>query len=263
MNGIVASSAGLAFDRRCLDGRTVLVTGASSGLGRSAAIALSGRGARVILMGRDADRLAETGERLLGEGHVTVDAPIDDPDAFADLVKATAKTHRALDGVFHAAGTYVAMPARLTKAKHVDAMFDASVGGAYGLARAVSQKGVMNDGGSVVFMSSVAARRGNPGTIAYAGAKAAVLGLVPALAIELGARSIRVNAIVAGATETEMHMKTVANLPDSVVEGSARKHILGFGSPDDVANAVIFLLCDASRWITGTSLVVDGGYLAL
>lgn len=242
--------------------RIVLVTGASSGLGRATAVALSGCGARLILMARDEARLADTRARLAGEGHVTVTAPIDDADSFADLVKRTTAEHGALHGAFHAAGTYLALPVKVTRQRHVDSMFGASVDGAYGLARAVSQKGVMVDGGSLVLMSSVAARRGNPGTAAYAGAKAAVLGLVPALAVELAARSIRVNAIVAAATETEMHLTTIAKLSEAVVEKSEGQHLLGFGDPDDVANAAIFLMCDASRWITGTALVVDGGYLA-
>jgi NAD(P)-dependent dehydrogenase (short-subunit alcohol dehydrogenase family) len=111
-------------------------------------------------------------------------------------------------------------------------------------------------------MSSVAGERGHPGTIAYAGAKAAVTGLIKPLAIELAPKRIRVNQIVSGTVETEMHLGTAANLPPELIEAGSRRHLLGFGTPPDVAAAALFLMSDASRWITGTSMRVDGGYLA-
>jgi NAD(P)-dependent dehydrogenase (short-subunit alcohol dehydrogenase family) len=157
---------------------------------------------------------------------------------------------------------YMAMPARMTKQKHIDAMFAASVWGGFGVARAAGQKNVLSDGASVVLMSSVAAQRGHTGTTAYGAAKATMLGMVPVLAIELAPRRIRVNAIVAATIETEMHLNTIANLPDELVQDGLSRHLLGFGQPVDIANAVMFLMTDAARWITGTSMTVDGGYMA-
>lgn len=250
------------FDPSCLEGRTILVTGASSGLGRATAIELSSCGARIIAQGRDEDRLAETLRALSGDGHASRAAELTDADQSADFVKSVAGDYGALHGVFHAAGSYLAMPARLTKQRHIDSLFGAAVWGGFGIARAVASKGVMHDGGSVVLMSSVAAERANPGTIAYASAKASVAALVPVLSLELAGRAIRVNAISAAATETEMHLKTVASVSEEVVRESRARHMLGFGQPGDVANAAIFLLSDASCWVTGTVLYVDGGYRA-
>lgn len=250
------------FDRHCLHGRTILVTGASSGLGRATAAALAECGGRVILTGRDPAKLEHSRAMLTGEGHVAVSSDFADADGVADLVKAIATDHGPLDGIFHSAGAYMAMPARMTKQRHVEAMFTASVWGAYGVARAAAQKNVLRDGASLVFMSSVSATRGHVGTAAYAGAKAAILGLVPVLAIEMAPRRIRANAIVAATIETEMHLNTIANLPDELVQDGLSRHLLGFGAPADIANAVIFLLSDAGRWITGTALTVDGGYMA-
>lgn len=250
------------FDRHCLAKRTILVTGASSGLGRATAGALAQCGAKVILTGRDPVKLEEARARLAGEGHAAVAAAFADADQVADLVKSIATDHGPLDGIFHSAGAYMAMPARMTKQRHVDAMFAASVWGAFGIARAAAQKNVLRDGAGVVFMSSVAAERGHVGTTAYAGAKATILGIVPVLAIELAPRRIRANAIVAATIETEMHLNTIANLPDELVQDGLSRHLLGFGDPRDIAHAVIYLMSDAGRWITGTALTVDGGYMA-
>lgn len=250
------------FDPKSLEGSTILVTGASSGLGRTTAIELARNGARILLTGRNVERLDETLRSLDGTGHAVRAADMVDADGTAELVRAIVDEHGMLDGVFHAAGAYLAMPARLTKQKHIDSLFGAAVWGAFGIARAVAQKNVMRDAGSVVLMSSVAAERANPGTLAYASAKASVAALVPVLALELAARGIRVNAVSAAATETEMHLNTVASVSADVVDKSRARHMLGFGRPRDVAYAVSFLMSDASRWITGTTMYVDGGYMA-
>lgn len=250
------------FHPHCLSGRTILVTGASSGLGRATAVALSECGARVVLTGRDEAKLEQTASALAGLGHAAVVAEFADADQVADVIKGIAKDHGALDGIFHSAGAYMAMPARMTKQRQIESMFQASVWGAFGVARAAAQKGVMRDGGALLFMSSVAAQRGHPGTAAYAGAKATILGMVPVLAIEMAPRQIRVNSIVAATIETEMHLNTIANLPDELVQDGLSRHLLGFGEPIDIANTVIFLMSDAGRWITGTALTVDGGYMA-
>ena len=240
----------------------MFVTGGSSGLGRAAAVAFAAAGARVVLLGRDRNRLAATIDLLAGSGHASVAASLTDADGSFAIVKAAAAQHGRFDGIFHAAGAYLAMPAKMTKQRHIDEMFAASVWGAYGIARAAAHHTILAEGGSIVFMSSVAGERGHPGTIAYAGAKAAVTGLIKPLAIELAPKRIRVNQIVSGTVETEMHLGTAANLPPELIEAGSRRHLLGFGTPPDVAAAALFLMSDASRWITGTSMRVDGGYLA-
>lgn len=250
------------FAPDALAGRRLLMTGASSGLGRAAAIAAARVGARVAITGRNAERLEATLAQLSGEGHTAFPGELSDADAAAELVKRAASEGGAFDGVFHAAGVFAVLPAKITKQKHIDQLFGASVPGAYGIARAVASKAVMNDGGSVAFMSSVAGVRGNAGLAVYAGAKAAILGLSSALAIEMAPRRIRVNAIVAGTVETEMHLKMQAAQGEGGSDANLQRHPLGYGRPDDVAAAVVFLMSDAARWITGTAFTVDGGYTA-
>jgi NAD(P)-dependent dehydrogenase (short-subunit alcohol dehydrogenase family) len=250
------------FDDRCLQGRVVLVTGASSGLGRAAAIALSQKGAKLIVTGRDADRLSQTRDMLTGADHEALLGVIGDADSAAELVKSAARAVGVIDGIFHAAGSFSVLPVKVTKQRHLEEAFGASVFGAFGIARAAANRTVLSDGGSIVFMSSVAGERASSGLTAYAGAKAAISGLCRSLAAELAPRRIRVNMIVASTIETEMHERTLSNADMDYVEMNRARHPLGFGRPADVTNAALFLLSDASRWVTGSALTVDGGYLA-
>lgn len=252
----------MIFAPEAFAGRRFLVTGASSGLGQHAAVRLAEAGARVALVGRNVDRLGSTLGSLAGEGHSTHSVDMSDAEVAADAVSGIAKAGGAFDGVFHSAGTALILPARITKNRHLDDVFAAGVRGAFGVARAAAKKGVVADGGSLVFMSSISAIRGRPGMTAYSAAKAAVDGMIRPLAAELAERRIRVNSIIAGGVETAMHQDFVESVSDELVRNYQALHLLGFGRPDDIAYAAMFLLSDASRWITGSSLVVDGGYAA-
>jgi NAD(P)-dependent dehydrogenase (short-subunit alcohol dehydrogenase family) len=250
------------FQSDMLAGKTILITGASSGIGKRTATALAQSGARLVLAGRDEQRLIETQQSLPGCDHVSVIADLNDADSAADFVKTTAKQHGIMSGIFHSAGLYAMMPSRTVKQKLIDSLYAASVWGAYGIARAASSKHVLADGGSFVIMSSVAGLRGHPATSVYGGAKAAIVGLVQPLAIEFAARGVRVNAIAAGIVESRMQLETLANLPPEVAVESQAQYPLGFGTMTDVAGVVVFLMSDAGRWITGTTVTVDGGYMA-
>ena len=252
----------MIFAADALGDRHIVVTGASSGLGQQAAIQISNCGARLALVGRSAERLSETASRCVWCGHTTHSVDMSDAEVSAEAIQAIAKEHGTLHGIFHSAGTALIQPARVTKNRHLDDVFGAGVRGAFGVARAASKKGILVDGGSVVFMSSVSALRGRQGMSAYSAAKAAVDGMVRVVASELAERRIRVNSIIAGAVETAMHMDFVSTASEELVRNYECLHLLGFGQPEDIGNAAIFLLSDASRWITGTNMVVDGGYTA-
>jgi len=240
-------------------GKKIVVAGASSGLGRAAALALGAAGANLVLLGRNEERLREVAEGAGGHRWMSVDLM---NDAAADDAIRSIAVDGAIHGVFHSAGTSLVAPMRMTKTDQIQNLFGAAVFGALGVARAISRRGVMHDGGSAVFMSSVSALRGRRGMVAYSSSKAATSGMVRALAVELADRGIRVNAITAGAIETEMHHEFANTVSDEMVRNYRSLHPLGFGRADDVANAVMFLLSDASRWITGIDLPVDGGYAA-
>ena len=250
------------FADDCLAGGTYLVTGASSGIGRATATLIAACGGKVIGAGRDEGRLAEVKAQLAGDaGHVMVAQELRDADTVTDWVKALVETHGPLAGVFHGAGVELIKPARLMRQANIEDVFSSSLYAAFGIARAISQKNTMQDGGAAVFMSSVAGSTGQVGMTAYSAAKAGIDGLVRSLACELAARAIRVNAIAAGAVETAIHARLTKGSGDGATAEYARSHLLGFGAAEDVANAAVFLLSGASRWVTGSVMAVDGGYM--
>lgn len=240
-------------------GRRIIIAGASSGLGRAAALALANAGAELVLLGRNEARLREVAETTGGHAWPPVDFA---DDNCADAVFREIAVNAPIDGIFYSAGTSLVAPMRLTKTAQIDNLFGAAVYGALGVARAASRRGVMRDGGAIVFMSSVSSLRGRRGMVAYSAAKAATSGLVRALAVEMADRRIRVNSIAAGAIETEMHQDFASTVSEDMIANYRNLHPLGFGRAVDVAHAVMFLLSDAARWITGIDLSVDGGYAA-
>lgn len=249
------------FKSNALKDRIYLVTGASSGIGKATSVLLSECGARVVINGRDEDRLNETLAQLSGTGHLAFAAPLETADQTNDWLKSVLDASGRLDGVFHCAGIELIRPARMIKQSQLNDVFGSSLFAAFGIARALSSKNAMVDGGSLVFMSSVAGSAGQVGMAAYSAAKAAIDGMVRSLACEMSAKKIRVNSIAAGAVHTAMHHRLTKGGSDDTIMIYEQSHLLGFGEPQDIANAALYLLSPASRWVTGTTMVVDGGYM--
>jgi NAD(P)-dependent dehydrogenase (short-subunit alcohol dehydrogenase family) len=249
------------FSKDCLAGGLYLVTGASSGIGQATARMIAQCGGKVIISGRNEARLNETLSSLEGTGHFASAVDLVDADQTADWMKKIVEEHGCLTGVFHSAGIGFVRPIRLIKQTHLNDVFGSSFFAAFGIARAASQKNMIIDGGSLVFMSSAAGFRGRKGMTAYSAAKAAIDGMIRPLACEMAPRKIRVNSIVSAAVKTAMHDQFVASVSEAEISNYENCHLLGFGEIDDISNAAIFLLSSASSWVTGTSIVVDGGYV--
>lgn len=248
------------FNPFTLTGKKIVVTGASSGIGRQCAIDFSKMGATVILLARNEERLAETFSRLEGFGHQVIVVDLTDFDTLPSLAESIGEKVGKVDGLVNCAGISTTLPLKLITPAKLDEFFRTNVYSAIELSKEISKKKHMNDGGSIVFLSSVMGVVGESGKSLYSMTKGALLSAARSLACEFAKRRIRFNCISPGAILTPIN----ENLPHMTDPEKRKlleeKHLFGLGSPGDVAYACIYLLSDASKWVTGQNLIVDGGY---
>lgn len=235
-----------------LAGKTVLVTGASSGIGRATAIECSRLGAMVVATGRNEARLRETMAALTGEGHVSILADLTKAEEVARLVSELPQ----IDGFVCNAGIIKRRPVSYVKEEELHEVFETNTFAAFMLTKALMKARKMNRGGSMVFMSSMAARQVTPGNAMYAASKAAVESFARSCALEYAPMQVRANAILAGMVETPLTVKGLLSAED--LERDKQHYLLKrHGKPEEIAWAVIYLLSDASAWTSGTSLMVS------
>lgn len=238
-----------------LEGKTVLVTGASSGIGRAVAIECSKMGARVFLSARNEARLRETMDALEGEGHHIIVADLTDEQAIQALVEQLPQ----LDGVVLNAGIAGLMPTQAISATKLQEMQQINLNAPILLTRSLVKKRKLNNPSSIVFTSSAAGVfRTSVGNAIYATTKCGIDAFMRTAALELASRGIRCNSVNPAMIETDL----IKNLPVSEEEREknlARYPLHRYGKPEEVAYAIIYLLSDAAAWMTGTALKLDGG----
>jgi NAD(P)-dependent dehydrogenase (short-subunit alcohol dehydrogenase family) len=245
-------------------GKVAIVTGASSGIGRATAQLFAREGARVVLSGRRKDVLdriaAELGEN--GGEAIAVAGDVRDEAVARALVDAASSRFGGLDIAFNNAGDVGTMgPAIQLSLADWRATIDTNLTAAFLAAKYQIPALLERSGGSIIFTGSFVGHTvGFPGMAAYAAAKAGLIGLTQVLATEFGARGVRVNTILPGGTDTPSN---AANLPGAAPE--TRAFIAGLhalkrlGRPEEIAQAALYLASDASSFVTGTALTVDGG----
>jgi NAD(P)-dependent dehydrogenase (short-subunit alcohol dehydrogenase family) len=245
------------FPGFALGGRVAVVTGASSGIGAAIAEALSQAGARVVVTGRDEERLRRVGDRL-GEHHV-VAADLAEDDAAGTIVAETVGAFGALNVLVHSAGIFWPKPFAEAPLSDFDEQFRVNVRAPYALTQAALPH--LQPGGSVIFISSIAGRVGFPSSTAYCGTKGAVELMTKSLAMELAPVGVRVNAIAPGNIHTPMNERFFES--DDYNRSMIDRTPFGrVGVVEDIAPVAVFLASDAARYVHGESLLVDGGWAA-
>ena len=237
-----------------LTGKRILVTGASSGMGRVFCRMIANEGATVILVARNEERLQKTLASMEGTGHSYLVCDLTDEEQLKLLVGKLPP----LDGVVFCVGINEFVPVKFIKQEKIDNIFQTNYFSTLQLTQLLQKKKLINKKASLVYISSLSSVLGVPGTILYASSKAAINSAVKVIAAELAPQGIRANAICPGIVRTEMLCGT--NIDEEIFTRQEAEYPLGLGTPEDVGYAVLYLLSDGSRWLTGQCMILDGGY---
>ncbi len=238
-----------------LKGKTILVTGASSGIGQATAVECAQMGAEVVITGRDTERLQATAD-LVGTPKALIAADLTNQEDVERLVASLPP----LDGAVLCAGNSTTLPLQFGSREKFDEMFNVNFFAPVELLRLMYKKKVLQKGASVVLIASIGGTHSfMPGNGVYGASKAALNSLMKYAAREYASRKIRVNSICPGMVDTPLiHRGTITE--EQLAEDAKRYPLGRYGKPDDIANGAVYLLSDASSWLTGHDLVIDGGF---
>ncbi len=242
------------FNPFSLKGKTILITGASSGIGRGIAIACSKMGASVIVNGRNEERLNETLLQMSGENNQTTVADLSDLGKVSSMVAALPK----LDGIVHCAGIGQRVLCKQLQESDLDNMMDVNFKATVMLQTELLKQKKINKAASIVFIASIAAESPTIGNAMYCASKGAIISYANCLSIEMAPRLVRVNCISPAMVWTDLIFKGGIT-EDELKEDEKRYPLKRYGTPEDIAYLSIYLLSDASSWMTGSNIKLTGG----
>lgn len=246
------------FNPFSLEGKTILVTGASSGIGRGIAVTCSKMGATIALGGRNETRLNETLSKMVGDGHLLAVADLTKQE---ELVKMVDKLPK-LDGIVHCAGIGQRILCKQLLETDVDNVMDMNFKAPVLLQTEILKKKKINKGASIVFIASIAAESPSIGNSIYSASKGAIISYANCLVVELAPRKIRVNCISPAMVWTDLILKDGVSV-DVLKEDELKYPLKRYGNPDDIANLTVYMLSDASSWMTGSNVRITGGVFEL
>lgn len=241
------------MDRFSLEGKTVLVTGASSGIGRAIAIACAEVGASVVLNGRNQERLKVTLDALSGEGHIVIPADL----TVTEQRQALAEQVPVLDGVVHCAGIGSRVLCKMLEEQDVSRVMQANFEAPVLLQAELLREKKIAKEASIVFIASAAATMPSVGNAIYGASKAAIIAYAKCLAQELANRKIRVNCISPAMVWTDLAL--VGATEEQLREAEQNYPLKRYAQPEDITGAAIYLLSDAASWVTGSNMELTGG----
>ena len=242
-----------------LEGKTILVTGASSGIGRGIAIQCSRMGARVVINGRNEQRLQDTLSQMEGQEHIVISADLANQEGIDRVISNTP----VLDGYVHSAGIPTITPVKNIDRELMENMLNVNTIAPITMTSLLVKKKILQKKSSVVLIASISGVcTGNTGEAPYSATKGALSGFVKTAAIELAARGTRINTICPGLVPTTiLEMSDKLFSKEQLIETMGPRYPMKrFGTPEDIANGAVYLLSDASSWVTGINLVIDGGF---
>ena len=238
-----------------VEGKSILVTGAASGIGRATALLCAKMGAQVTITDLNEEQLKATFDSLEGDGHQMVVANLTDNDDLRRLVDALPK----LEGVVCNAGIIKTILAQFAEKSDIERILNINTIAPIYLTKLLLENKKIKKEASIVYTSSMGGvYNGAIGNGLYGSSKAALVGFVKSLALEVAPRGIRVNTVHPGITETNIYNNTSIT-PEQLEQEKAHYPLKRFGKPEEIANAIVFLLSDASKWMTGSQLLIDGG----
>lgn len=246
----------MSYNPFSLEGKTILITGASSGIGRATAIECSKMGAKVVITGRNPERLQESFNSLEGSGHLQIIADLSKQEDVEKLVNDIP----VVNGCVNNAGFNVTQPLPFIKEDDAKQIFDVNILAPILLTNQLVKKKKITKEGSIVFTSSISGLGiCTPGNSLYSATKGALTSFMKNAAIDLSSKKIRCNAVLPGMVETPLKAGKSMITEEQWEKNRQLYPLKRFGLPEDVAYGIIYLLSDASQWVTGTELVIDGG----
>lgn len=237
-----------------LEGKTILVTGASSGIGRGIAVCSSQAGANVVIVGRNEAKLNATLEQMKGKGHEIIICDLSNTESLKTIVAQLPQ----FDGIVHCAGIGQRIPAKMLTESDVDKVMNINFKAPVLLQSELLQQKKVKKGASIVFIASIASWSPSVGNSVYSASKGAIISYANCLSLELAPRLIRVNCISPAMVWTDL-IKDDGVTEEQLRDDEQKYPLKRYGTPEDIANLAVYMLSDANTWMTGSNVKISGG----